>query len=97
MELLEYIYTPEINKLIKKNYQLIATGHSLGGAIAEAFIYSSLIKNKITKKNSPIALTFSQPRVGNKLFKNFWIKILLILDSLEERTLFLKYLFAILG
>ena len=39
LELLEYIYTPEINKLIKKNYQIIATGHSLGGAIAEAFIY----------------------------------------------------------
>ena len=71
LELLEYIYTPEINKLIKNNYQIIATGHSLGGAIAEAFIYFSLIENKITKKNSPIALTFSQPRVGNKLFKEF--------------------------
>ena len=70
-EILEYIYTPEIIELIKNNYKVIATGHSLGGAIAEAFIYFSLIKNRINRNNSPMALTFNQPRVGNALFKEF--------------------------
>ena len=70
-EILNYIYTPEINELLQNNYQIISTGHSLGGAIAQAFIYFSLIEKKINENNSPMTITFNQPRVGNKIFAEF--------------------------
>ena len=44
-ELLEYIFTPKVNELLKNNYKIISTGHSLGGAIAQAFIYFALTHN----------------------------------------------------
>lgn len=70
-EIFNYIFTPEINTLLENNYQIISTGHSLGGAIAQAFIYFSIIEKKINKKNSPMTITFNQPRVGNKIFAEF--------------------------
>lgn len=70
-ELLEYIFTPKVNELLKNNYKIISTGHSLGGAIAQAFIYFALTENKINKNNFPMSITFNQPRVGNKLFADF--------------------------
>ena len=70
-EILNYIFTPDVNNLIQNNYQMISTGHSLGGAIAQAFIYFSILENKITKNNSPMTITFNQPKVGNKIFSEF--------------------------
>ena len=70
-ELLNHIFTPEINKLLQDNYQIISTGHSLGGAIAQAFIYFSLVEKKINKNNAPMSITFNQPKVGNKLFSEY--------------------------
>ena len=70
-ELLNYTFTPEVNTLLQNNYQIISTGHSLGGAIAQAFIYFSLIEKKINKNNFPMSITFNQPRVGNKIFAEF--------------------------
>ena len=71
LELLNYIFTPKLNELLKNDYQIISTGHSLGGAIAQAFIYFSLSENKIDKKNFPMTITFNQPKVGNKIFADF--------------------------
>ena len=70
-ELLNYIFTPKLNELLKNDYQIISTGHSLGGAIAQAFIYFSLTENRINKKNFPMTITFNQPKVGNKIFADF--------------------------
>ena len=70
-ELMNYIYTPEVNELIKNGYKVISTGHSLGGANAQAFIYFSIVENKISKNNFPTTFTFNQPRVGNVFFSKF--------------------------
>ena len=83
-ELLNYIFTPEVNKLLQDNYQIISTGHSLGRAIAQAFIYFSLVEKKINKNNSPISITFNQPKVGNKLFSEYLDKNAFNLRFTEE-------------
>ena len=70
-ELLNFIFTPKVNELLDNNYQIISTGHSLGGAIAQAFIYFAIVENKINKYNCPMTITFNQPKVGNKLFAEF--------------------------
>ena len=70
-ELIDYIFTPEVNELIKKDYKVISTGYSLGGAIAQAFIYFSYVDNKISKNNFPTTITFNQPKVGNEFFSKF--------------------------
>ena len=70
-ELLNYIFTPKVNELLKNDYKIISTGHSLGGAIAQAFIYFALTENKINKNNFPMSITFNQPKVGNQLFADF--------------------------
>ena len=70
-EILNYIFSPEITELLKDNYQIISTGHSLGGAIAQVFIYFALVEGKINKNNTPMTITFNQPKVGNKLFAEF--------------------------
>lgn len=69
--LLELIFNEELEKLIKNNYQIISTGHSLGGAMAQCFMYFALSKGKINKNNFPMTITFGQPKVGNKYFSNY--------------------------
>ena len=67
---------PELiyNQLKKNNYQIISTGHSLGGAMAQCFMYFALTKGKITKKNNlPITITYGQPKAGNIYLLIFWI------------------------
>ena len=69
--LLELIFNEELEKLIKKNYHIISTGHSLGGAMAQCFMYFALVKGKIRKNNFPITITYGQPKVGNYYFSNY--------------------------
>ena len=70
--LLELIFNEDLEKLIKNNYQIISTGHSLGGAMAQCFMYFALTKGKITKKNNlPITITYGQPKAGNIYFAHF--------------------------
>ena len=73
LDILEDIFNnKETTDLLSKNYSVISTGHSLGGAIAQAFLYFAIKKKKInTEKNQPKAITFSQPRVGNQYFVDF--------------------------
>ena len=54
---------PEIND---RNYQVIFTGHSLGGAIATISSFYYIKKYKFEAEN--ILITFGQPKVGNELF-----------------------------
>ena len=58
-EILNYIFSPEITELLKDNYQIISTGHSLGGAIVQVFIYFALVEGKINKNNTPMTITFN--------------------------------------
>ena len=69
--LLELIFNDELEKLIKNNYQIISTGHSLGGAMAQCFMYFALSKGKINENNFPMTITFGQPKVGNVYFSNY--------------------------
>ncbi len=71
LSLLDLIFNEELNKLIKKGYQIISTGHSLGGAMAQCFMYFALSKGKIEKKNIPITITYGQPKAGNIYFAHF--------------------------
>ena len=70
------IFIEEILKDIKtnKDYQIIFTGHSLGGAIATlaSYYYS---KNKLAE-NEPVLITFGQPRVGNENFARDYMKLI---------------------
>ena len=54
---------PEINN---KDYQVIFTGHSLGGAIATISSFYYIKKYKFEAEN--ILITFGQPKVGNEHF-----------------------------
>ena len=70
-ELREIIFTKEVLDDINAHpgYQLIATGHSLGGAIATVFLYDSVTKGYIDATvNEPVLITFGQPRTGNEDF-----------------------------
>jgi hypothetical protein len=73
LDILDDIFNnKETTDLLSKNYSVISTGHSLGGAIAQAFLYFAIKKKKInSEKNQPKAITFSQPRVGNQYFVDF--------------------------
>lgn len=75
-----YIYQ-EINEKIRgilkeiykqyDDYQYIFTGHSLGGAMATIFSLDSVKYNNLQKKNnSPVLITYGQPRTGNDIFAN---------------------------
>ena len=70
-KIIDLIFNEEMIKLINNGYQIISTGHSLGGAMAQAFMYFAIIKKKINEKNLPMTITYSQPRVGNKYFVEF--------------------------
>jgi hypothetical protein len=53
------------------NYQYIFTGHSLGGAMASiASLVSVKYENLRKTENSPVLITYGQPRTGNDIFAN---------------------------
>ncbi len=60
------------------SYSVVATGHSLGGALATLFV--SDIVDRVVNASSLTAYTYGQPRVGDKTFAddfdqrfgNFW-------------------------
>ena len=57
---------PEIKD---KEYQIIFTGHSLGGALATISSFYCVNHNII--ESEPVLITFGQPRVGNELFAKY--------------------------
>ena len=61
-----------IFKYYKRDYQIIFTGHSLGGAMAALSVYEFLNydfeESFNDKEYRPILITFGQPRVGNEYF-----------------------------
>lgn len=59
--------------LSSKNYKLICTGHSLGGASAQIFSYLWLKKNKSSKIT---CITFGAPRVINSEVANIFEKLI---------------------
>ena len=69
--LLKFIFNEEMIKLLNNGYQIISTGHSLGGAMAQAFMYFAISGKIVKPKNFPFTITFNQPKVGNKLFADF--------------------------
>ena len=57
------------NMRLDQNYQIIFTGHSLGGAMAVGTMFFALDQGIITREgNHPVAITFGQPRTGNEEF-----------------------------
>ena len=54
------------NLIINKKYELIITGHSLGGALATLFAYEY---NKINTNLDIKVISFASPRVGDKKWK----------------------------
>ncbi len=57
--------------LTYNDYQFIFTGHSLGGSMAAVSVLNSVkYKNLKTSNESPVLITYGQPRVGNDIFAN---------------------------
>jgi hypothetical protein len=51
------------------SYQFIFSGHSLGGAMATMLVTGALYNGVIKKtQNSPVLITYGQPRTGNDMF-----------------------------
>jgi len=71
LKIIDYIFNEKVKKLIDNGYQILATGHSLWGAMAQTFMYFALNQKRITKNNSPMIITFCQPRVGNIFFADY--------------------------
>ena len=70
-ELKEIFFTKDVLDDIEAHpdYQFIATGHSLGGAVATIFLYEALNKGFLDpNKNEPVLITYGQPRTGNENF-----------------------------
>ena len=70
-ELKEIFFTKDVLDDIQAHpdYQFIATGHSLGGAVATIFLYEALNKGFLDpNKNEPVLITYGQPRTGNENF-----------------------------
>ena len=81
-EIIKIINSPEYSEdfkqifnRIKDKYQIIFTGHSLGGAMAQTFFAFAQGKNYISKENNTaFVITYQQPRVGNYFFSKFVVK-----------------------
>ena len=71
LDLMDLIFNEEMKILIKNKYQIIATGHSLGGAMAQAFIFFALYQSRVKKENFPMTITYGQPKVGNLYFVSY--------------------------
>ena len=70
-ELKEIFFTKDVLDDIQAHpdYQFIATGHSLGGAVATIFLYEAINKGFLDpNKNEPVLITYGQPRTGNENF-----------------------------
>ena len=70
-ELKEIFFTKDVLGDIEAHpdYQFIATGHSLGGAVATIFLYEAINKGFLdTNKNEPVLITYGQPRTGHENF-----------------------------
>ena len=80
------IFSEDIIKEIKQNkdYQIIFTGHSLGGAIATLASY--YFKKHNIGDNEPILLTFGQPRVGNENFARSYMAIISNVYRIEREN-----------
>ena len=71
----ELIREDLINKLLllsgtkNEEYQIIYTGHSLGGALATVSSFYCVLKEFFVSK--PILITFGQPRVGDEKFAKY--------------------------
>jgi len=70
------IFNESILKDIKENkdYQIIFTGHSLGGAISTLASYYYAKKN--LAENEPVLITFGQPRVGDENFARDYMRMI---------------------
>ncbi len=63
------IYSDSSNDI--KDYQVIFTGHSLGGSMASIMAIDLIQENIIIKtKYSPVLISYGQPRTGNDIFSN---------------------------
>ena len=58
-----------INGINDTEYQLIFTGHSIGGAIASISSFYLINEYKFNSEN--ILITFGQPKVGNEIFAKY--------------------------
>ena len=75
LKIFDSIFDEKTNYYIQKKYSIVSTGHSLGGAIAQVFMYFAITKNKINiQYNEPMTITYSQPKPGNKQFIDFLSK-----------------------
>ena len=70
------LFSDSIINELKTNpdYQIIFTGHSLGGAIATLSSYY-YAKNKLSP-NEPLLITFGQPRIGNINFAKRYMELI---------------------
>ena len=71
LQMKEIIFIPEVLSDINSHpgYQVIVTGHSLGGSVASLIIYEAVSRNYISPEyNEPVLITFGQPRTGNEQF-----------------------------
>lgn len=69
--LIEKIFSKTNIKKMKldEGYQVIFTGHSLGGSMACASLFFAVDRGFITRaKNKPVLITYGQPRTGNGAF-----------------------------
>ena len=75
-EIKKDIFNESILKDIKENkdYQIIFTGHSLGGAISTLASYYYRKMN--LAENEPVLITFGQPRVGNENFARDYMSMI---------------------
>ena len=87
LKIIDYIFNEKVKKLIDDGYQVLATGHSLGGAMVQTFMYFALIQNRITKNNSPMIITFCQPKVGNIFFAHYIDKNTFLLRFLNGKDI----------
>ena len=70
-ELKEIFFTKDVLDDIEAHpdYQFIATGHSLGGAVATIFLYEAINKGYLDpNRNEQVLITYGQPRTGNENF-----------------------------
>ena len=73
VELKEIIFQSNVLQDIDNHpgYQVIAVGHSLGGAVATLTLYEAVNRGYISAENNePVLITFGQPRTGNENFVN---------------------------
>ena len=72
-----------------KDYQIIFTGHSLGGAIATLISY--YYADEKISSNEPVLITFGQPRVGDLNFAKDYMRLIpLVFRVAREKDIVTK-------